>query len=72
MCRKNKGIALFPRRIDGRYVMFSDNHHFWSDPQILMRPAEVWESVKVGNGGSPIETGAGWLRAGMLCSQRGL
>ena len=70
---QNKGMALFPRRIDGRYamlsrqddenlfIMFSDNPHFWSDPQILMRPAEAWESVKVGNCGSPIETEAGWL-----------
>lgn len=70
---QNKGMALFPRRINGRYVMlsrqddenilimFSDNPHFWSDPQILLRPAEVWESVKVGNCGSPLETEAGWL-----------
>jgi predicted GH43/DUF377 family glycosyl hydrolase len=70
---QNKGMALFPRRIDGRYamlsrqddenlfIMFSDNPHFWNDAQILMRPAEVWESVKVGNCGSPIETEAGWL-----------
>jgi len=70
---QNKGMALFPRRIDGRYamlsrqddenlfIMFSDNPHFWSDPKILMRPAEAWESVKVGNCGSPIETAAGWL-----------
>ncbi len=70
---QNKGMALFPRRIDGRYamlsrqddenlfIMFSDNPHFWSDPKMLMRPAEAWESVKVGNCGSPIETEAGWL-----------
>ncbi len=70
---QNKGMALFPRRIDGRYamlsrqddenlfVMFSDNPRYWSDPQILLRPAESWESVKVGNCGSPIETEAGWL-----------
>jgi predicted GH43/DUF377 family glycosyl hydrolase len=70
---QNKGMALFPRRIHGRYamlsrqddenlfIMFSDNAHFWSDPQMLMRPAEAWESVKVGNCGSPIETSAGWL-----------
>ncbi len=70
---QNKGMALFPRRIDGRYamlsrqddenlfIMFSDNLHFWNDPQVLMRPAEPWESVKVGNCGSPIETEAGWL-----------
>lgn len=70
---QNKGMALFPRKIGGRYVMlsrqddenlfimFSDNVHYWNDPEILMRPAEVWESVKVGNCGSPIETEAGWL-----------
>lgn len=70
---QNKGMALFPRRIDGRYamlsrqddenlfIMFSDNLHYWSDPQILMRPAEVWESVKIGNCGSPLETEEGWL-----------
>ena len=70
---QNKGMALFPRRVDGNYamlsrqddenlsIMFSDNPHYWSDPRVLMRPAEVWESVKVGNCGSPMETGAGWL-----------
>jgi len=70
---QNKGMALFPRRIAGRYamlsrqddenlfIMFSDNPHYWSDPQILLRPAEMWESVKIGNCGSPIETEAGWL-----------
>jgi predicted GH43/DUF377 family glycosyl hydrolase len=70
---QNKGMALFPRRVGGRYamlsrqddenlfIMFSDNIHYWNDPQILMRPAEIWESVKVGNCGSPIETAAGWL-----------
>ena len=70
---QNKGMALFPRRIHGRYamlsrqddenlfIMFSDNSHYWSDPQIILRPAEAWESVKIGNCGSPIETAAGWL-----------
>lgn len=70
---QNKGMALFPRKVGGRYamlsrqddenlfIMFSDNPHYWSDPRILMRPAEAWESVKVGNCGSPIETEAGWL-----------
>ena len=70
---QNKGMALFPRRINGNYVMlsrqddenllimFSDNPHYWNDPQILIRPAEIWESVKVGNCGSPMETPAGWL-----------
>ncbi len=70
---QNKGMALFPRRIGGRYamlsrqddenlfIMFSDNLHRWSDPELLMRPVEMWESVKIGNCGSPIETEAGWL-----------
>jgi predicted GH43/DUF377 family glycosyl hydrolase len=70
---QNKGMALFPRRVGGRYVMlsrqddenlfimFSDNLHYWDNPQLLLGPAEVWESVKIGNCGSPIETDAGWL-----------
>lgn len=70
---QNKGMALFPRRIHGRhamlsrqddenlFVMFSDNPHYWSDPHLILRPAETWESVKLGNCGSPIETSAGWL-----------
>jgi predicted GH43/DUF377 family glycosyl hydrolase len=70
---QNKGMALFPRRIGGRYamlsrqddenlfIMFSDNVHHWSHPQVILRPAEMWESVKIGNCGSPIETEAGWL-----------
>ncbi|HUX38751.1 MAG TPA: glycosidase, partial [Rectinemataceae bacterium] len=68
---RNKGMAIFPRRVGGRYamlgrqddenifIMFSDDPQYWSDPQLLLRPAELWESVKVGNCGSPIETEAG-------------
>jgi len=70
---QNKGMALFPRRINGRYamisrqddenlfLMFSDHPHFWSDPKLLCKPCEPWETVKIGNCGSPIETEAGWL-----------
>ena len=70
---RNKGMALFPRRIHGRYAMLSryddenlylvlsDDLHFWSNPQLLLRPARPWEFVKIGNCGSPIETDAGWL-----------
>jgi len=70
---QNKGMALFPRRIDGRYVMltrqddedlflsFSDNPHFWSDSELLEQPQQPWQFVKLGNCGSPIETEAGWL-----------
>jgi predicted GH43/DUF377 family glycosyl hydrolase len=70
---QNKGMALFPRRIRGRYamisrqddenlfLMFSDHPHFWSDPKLLCKPGEPWEAVKIGNCGSPMETEAGWL-----------
>ncbi|MBN2511253.1 MAG: glycosidase, partial [Spirochaetales bacterium] len=70
---QNKGMALFPRRIADRYVMlsrqdneniqimFSDDPHNWSDAAVLLRPAALWESVKIGNCGSPIETEAGWV-----------
>jgi len=70
---QNKGMALFPRRIGGRYamlsrqddenilLMFSDNLHFWEAPKVLLRPAQPWEYIKIGNCGSPIETEAGWL-----------
>ncbi|HVW22793.1 MAG TPA: glycoside hydrolase family 130 protein [Opitutaceae bacterium] len=70
---QNKGMALFPRRIGGRYAMLSrqddenillmtsDNLHFWESPRVLLTPAQPWEFVKIGNCGSPIETEAGWL-----------
>lgn len=70
---QNKGMALFPRKVNGRYamlsrqddenlfLMFSDSPHHWSDSRIILRPSEMWESVKIGNCGSPIETEAGWL-----------
>jgi predicted GH43/DUF377 family glycosyl hydrolase len=70
---QNKGMALFPKRIGGRYamlsryddenlyLMLSDDLYFWSDPQLLLRPSRPWEFVKIGNCGSPIETDAGWL-----------
>jgi len=70
---QNKGMALFPRKINGRYamisrqddenilLMFSDNLHFWQTPRVLLSPAEPWEFIKMGNCGSPIETEAGWL-----------
>lgn len=70
---QNKGMALFPRRIHGNYMMISrhddenlylmssDNLHFWSAPQIIRRPSQSWEAVKIGNCGSPIETSIGWL-----------
>ena len=70
---QNKGMALFPRKVNGRYamlsrqddenilIMFSNNIHFWSEPKLLALPAQPWEFIKIGNCGSPIETEAGWL-----------
>ncbi len=70
---QNKGMALFPRRIDGNYVMisrldgesmyimYSDNIHFWNECCKLQSPRYPWEFVQIGNNGSPIETEAGWL-----------
>ncbi|MGP6159243.1 MAG: glycoside hydrolase family 130 protein [Vulcanimicrobiaceae bacterium] len=69
----NKGLALFPRKINGHYamlsrqdnenihLMFSDALHFWYKSQLLLKPTYPWEFVQVGNCGSPIETEAGWL-----------
>lgn len=70
---QNKGLALFPRKINGYYamlsrqdneniyLMFSDHIHFWYTKEILLRPTFPWEFVQIGNCGSPIETEAGWL-----------
>lgn len=69
----NKGMALFPRRIRGSYVMLSrqdgenihlmesDMLHFWYAARLVMRPTFPWEFVQVGNCGAPIETPRGWL-----------
>ncbi len=70
---QNKGMAFFPRKVHGQYLMLSrqddenlflmrsNNPHHWENPELLMKPAEMWESVKIGNCGSPIETSEGWL-----------
>jgi len=70
---QDKGMALFPRKICGKYVMlsrqdgenntimFSDNLHFWQKAQILQEPEYPYEFFQMGNGGSPIETPEGWL-----------
>ena len=73
---ENKGMALFPRKINGLYamlsrqdneniyLMFSDNVHFWYERKLLLNPTFPWELVQIGNCGSPIETEAGWLVLG--------
>lgn len=70
---RNKGMALFPRKVGGRYamlsrqdnenvrLMYSDNIHFWYESRVLVRPRFPWELVQIGNCGSPLETDAGWL-----------
>jgi len=70
---QNKGMALFPRKIDGRYamlsrqdgennhIMFSDNIHFWQESQIIQEPKHPWEFIQIGNCGSPLETDEGWI-----------
>ena len=70
---QNKGMALFPRKIDGLYAMlsrqdnenlylvFSDDVHFWFEPKLILAPAFPCQMVQIGNCGSPIETDAGWL-----------
>jgi predicted GH43/DUF377 family glycosyl hydrolase len=70
---ENKGMAIFPRKINGLYamlsrqdneniyLMFSDNVHFWYERKVLLKPTFPWELVQIGNCGSPIETQAGWL-----------
>ncbi len=70
---QNKGMALFPRKIDGKYVMlsrqdgvnnhimFSENIHFWQESEIIQTPTHPWEFIQIGNCGSPIETDEGWL-----------
>ena len=70
---QNKGMALFPRKVKGQYVMlgrqdyenifvmFSDHPHFWHSTQLVVKPTFPWEFIQMGNCGSPIETEAGWL-----------
>ena len=70
---QNKGMALFPEKINGRYamlgrqdygniyLMFSDHLHFWNKTQLLLEPKFPWEFIQMGNCGSPLKTEAGWL-----------
>jgi len=70
---QNKGMALFPRKINGNfvmlsrqdgvnnYIMFSDSVRFWNEAELLQEPVHPLEFVQVGNCGSPVETSEGWL-----------
>lgn len=70
---QNKGMALFPRKINGKYAMlcridgfnnyiaFSENINVWRKAVMIQSPRYPWEFVQIGNCGSPLETSAGWL-----------
>jgi predicted GH43/DUF377 family glycosyl hydrolase len=70
---RNKGMALFPRRIDGKYAMiarqdnenlyliYSDDLYRWDGGEPILKPQFPWEFVQIGNCGSPIELEEGWL-----------
>ncbi|WP_163380759.1 glycoside hydrolase family 130 protein [Cyclobacterium sp. SYSU L10401] len=70
---QNKGMALFPRKVNGKYamlsridgennyIMFSDHLHFWDEAIIIQQPAMPWEFFQIGNCGSPLELDEGWL-----------
>jgi predicted GH43/DUF377 family glycosyl hydrolase len=72
-CAKNKGMALFPRMIRGRYAMIarldaenlyymeSDDVCVWDEARLLRGPVFPWEVIQIGNCGPPLETEAGWL-----------
>ncbi|MEV6767399.1 glycoside hydrolase family 130 protein [Nocardia sp. NPDC051030] len=69
----DKGMALFPRQVAGRYLMLSrwdresisvvgsPDLRVWADPVTIYRPSQPWELIQLGNCGAPIETTAGWL-----------
>ncbi len=70
---QNKGMAMFPRKVNGKYAMlcrldgfnnylaFSDNISIWREAKLLQQPRFPWEFIQIGNCGSPIETEEGWL-----------
>ena len=70
---RNKGMALFPRRVNGKYMMIgrqdgenlfllqSDDVTVWDEGERLLQPEFPWEFVQIGNCGPPIELDEGWL-----------
>ncbi|MDX5583302.1 MAG: glycoside hydrolase family 130 protein, partial [Aureibaculum sp.] len=69
----DKGMALFPEKIDSKYVMigrqggenitmmYSDDLFIWDNYEVIMKPEDTWGYVQLGNCGSPIKTNEGWL-----------
>lgn len=70
---QNKGMALFPRKVNGKYTMlcrldgcnnyisYSEKINLWREAKLLQQPKFSWELTQIGNCGSPIETPEGWL-----------
>jgi predicted GH43/DUF377 family glycosyl hydrolase len=70
---KDKGMALFPRTVDGRHLALtrsdrettgitsSENGYWWGPPTPLIGPSRPWDLIQTGNCGSPVETETGWL-----------
>ena len=70
---QNKGMALFPRKVNGKYtmmsridgvnnyIMFSDDIHYWEKAKKIQEPDYPWQFIQIGNCGSPVETEKGWL-----------
>jgi predicted GH43/DUF377 family glycosyl hydrolase len=70
---RNKGMALFPRKIDGKYavigrqdnenlyLIYSNDLYSWSGGIAILKPQFPWEFVQIGNCGAPIELDSGWL-----------
>jgi predicted GH43/DUF377 family glycosyl hydrolase len=70
---RNKGMALFPRKIAGKYAMiarqdnenlyliYSDDIYCWNGGEAILKPQFPWEFVQIGNCGSPVEIDEGWL-----------
>ena len=70
---QNKGMALFPEKINGKYavisrndnenlyIMYSDRLNYWENPILIREPKFFWEYIQIGNSGSPIKTEKGWL-----------
>ncbi|HEU4788408.1 MAG TPA: glycoside hydrolase family 130 protein [Flavobacterium sp.] len=70
---QSKGMALFPKKVKGKYamlcrvdgvnnyLMYSDRINEWESPKIIQRPEYPWEYTQIGNCGSPLWTQEGWL-----------
>jgi predicted GH43/DUF377 family glycosyl hydrolase len=73
LAARNKGMALFPRKINGRYAMigrqdneslyliYSDDLYTWDGGHSILQPEYPWEFVQIGNCGSPVELDDCWL-----------